>query len=115
MRVLCAIAAVILVLFVLVQLNDPDPWIWATIYAAAAFWAGVAALRPEVIRRPGWRAVFLISLAAAVVGLVWYWPLTPQWWAVETWWEDEESREGMGMMIVFVAMLLAAGALRRRA
>lgn len=115
MRILCAIAAVILGLFVLVQFNDPDPLVWATIYAVAAFWAGVAAIRPDLIARPGWRAVFLVSLAAAVAGLAWYWPRTPQWWAVDTWWENEESREGMGMMIVLAAMLLAAGALRRRA
>ncbi len=114
MRIVCGIAAVVMVLFVLVQINDPDPLLWMSIYAAAAFWAGVGALRPELLARPAWRSVYLVSLAAAAVGLAWFWPRTPQWWVVGTWWENEESREGMGMMLVLATMLLVGAGLRRR-
>lgn len=115
MRILCGFAAVILALFILAQVNDPDPFRWAAIYGIAAFWAGVGALRPDLLGRPGWRPAFLVWLAAAAVGAVWYWPRASGWWLVETWWENEESREGMGMMIVLASMLLVATALRRRA
>ena len=113
MRVLYGFAAVLLAFFVVVQVNDPDPLRWMAIYGAAAFWAGAAALRPELLRRPGWRPAFLASLAAAAVGAVWYWPRAAGWWQVDTWWENEQSREGMGMMLVLAAMLLVAAAPRR--
>lgn len=115
MRILCGTVAVILALFVVAQVNDPDPLLWMGIYGVAAFWAAVGALRPDLLSRRVWRPLFLVSFALAAVGLAWFWPRTPGWWQVGTWWENEESREGMGMMIVLVAMLIVSAVPRRRA
>ncbi len=115
MRILCGIVAVILALFTAAQVNDPDPLLWVGIYGVATIWAGLGALRPDLLGRPVWRPLFLASLVLAAVGLAWFWPRTPGWWQVGTWWENEESREGIGMMIVLAAMLLVAAIPRRRA
>jgi hypothetical protein len=61
MRVLHAILAVIFLLFAFVQLNDPDPYIWITIYGAMSVLCVLAIFRmfyPKVM------VVMLIAFAA---------------------------------------------------
>ena len=47
------------------------------------------------------------TAAAALYGVYHYWPTTPGWWRQEVWWETETAREGMGMMIVLVVVLVS--------
>ena len=117
MRVANGIFCAVLILFAVAQYNDPDALLWAGIYGLAAFWSGVAALRPELLTaRPTLRALLGLSFVAGLAGLAWYWPDTPNWWLREIWWESETSREGRGMMIVVGALCLAGASvlLRRR-
>lgn len=107
MRIVNGILCVLLILFVLVQYNDPDGPLWAVIYGVGALWCGAVALRPHAVRRSPFSLAFGATLAAAIGGMTWYWPDTPHWWWQEVWWETETAREGMGMMIVVVALLLA--------
>lgn len=118
MRIVNGVFCIVLILFALVQYNDPDFFLWGAIYGLGAIFAGIAALRPGLFALPRLRLFYLVALVACVAGLIYYWPTTPQWWMQEVWWETETAREGMGMMIMLLAMLaagVAALGARRRA
>ena len=119
MRVLCGVLALLLALFAAVQWNDPDVLFWASVYVAGAVWCAMAAFRPALLRSASARGLLAASLALAVWGVVAYWPPVERWWAIDVWWPEhsgETSREGMGMMILFGALLAAAAVgLGRRA
>lgn len=106
MRYLNGFFCVIMILFVAVQYNDPDYAFWMVIYGIPAVWAGVAALRPAVLARDLYTAGLVLITAAAVAGTVYYWPTMPGWWRKDVWWIEETAREGMGMMIVTVTLLV---------
>jgi len=113
MRVISAVFGVLMLLFAVVQYNDPDAVFWGAIYGVAAVWCGVAAYRPALVSGPV-RALLVISLAAAAFGVVWYWPQTPGFWRKEVWWNTETAREGMGMAITLAALAVAWLAVRTR-
>lgn len=102
-----------MVLFMVVQYNDPDGLTWILIYAVPAIWSGLAFFRPALFDAVLARRTWGVTLLAALAGMVYYWPKTPQWWASEVWWETETAREGMGMMIVVVALVLTRLCARR--
>ncbi len=106
MRYLNGIFCVIMILFVVVQYNDPDYAYWIVIYGLPAFWAGAATLRPAVLQRRFYASGLVLTTVAAVAGMVYHWPQTPGWWRREVWWADEPAREGLGLMIVVLALLV---------
>jgi len=106
MRTTAAIFCVLMVLFAAVQYNDPDALFWGAIYGVAAIWCGLAAFRPAKLYGRA-RFLLLATLAIAAIGVVWFWPKTPGFWQQEVWWGTETAREGMGMMIAFVALGVA--------
>lgn len=77
------------------------------IYAVPMLWAAFAAFRPQSLsyRLPSILLPLCLLLSAAA--MVYYWPKTPGWWKSEVWWEVETAREGMGMMIVLIVLLVA--------
>ena len=107
MRIAAAVFCVLLILFTVVQYNDPDALWWGLIYGAGALWCAVALVRPGAVTGPVGRILMLISLILCVGGVVYYWPKTPGWWRQDVWWETETAREGMGMMIVLIAIAIA--------
>lgn len=115
MRILCGILCVILILFAVAQYNDPDFAFWGAIYGIGALWTGFAALSPGTVRWGVGRVMLLICVAAAIYGVVHFYPDTPNWWQQDVWWETETAREGMGMMIVLVSLLAATAVGVRRA
>ncbi len=106
MRLLNIILCLIMMLFIAVQFNDPDGPMWMAIYAIPAAWAAIAALRPQWLSLRIAHVLLLLCLFAAVSGMIYYWPTTPGWWRQEIWWEVETAREGMGMMIVAIVLLV---------
>lgn len=108
MRVVNGFMCVLLAAFVAVQYNDPDFYFWMPVYAVPAAWAGLACLRPARLAHPLSRALLGVTLAAAVAGTWWFWPRESGFWHQEVWWQSEPAREGMGMMIVTVALALVA-------
>lgn len=102
--------------FMAVQYNDPDGPLWMLYYAVPAFWAAATAWRRDLAQRPLWRAALWASLAVWAGLMVLYWPPMPGFWRKEVWWVEETAREGMGMMLAFVVVALAAvqAALARR-
>ena len=108
MRFVNGFFCVLLVLFAVVQYNDPDFAIWFSIYGIAAAWAGVAAFRPGVLRAGGTTIGLIACLAAVALGMVYMWPSEPGWWRQDVWWNNELVREGIGLMIILVALLMVA-------
>jgi len=113
MRYVNTVLCLLMLLFIGVQYNDPDGAAWMFIYAVPAAWAGLAALRPSWLAGRLPKALLLACLAAAVLGIFHYWPDTPRWWASEVWYEVETAREGMGMMIVAIVLLVVWSSVRR--
>lgn len=92
-------------LAVLIQHNDPDGPLWMAYYGVPALWAAIAASRPDILKGRIVRPLLALSLVSAIALTIWYWPSAAGWWRKEVWWESEESREGMGMMIVTLVLL----------
>jgi hypothetical protein len=92
----------LMVLFALVQYNDPDAVLWIAIYGVAAAWAGVAAFHPQILADSGpLAAAYGLCLAAALAGSIWLWPAE-----IASWWDQEEVREGLGVIIATVVLLI---------
>lgn len=107
MRYVNLILCILMLLFIGVQYNDPDGTWWMAIYAIPALWTGIAAFGKPILRRPFPNALLLLSITAAAAGTVYYWPKSSNWWAVHVWYNTETAREGMGMMIVTITLLVA--------
>lgn len=108
MRYVNGIFAIVLGLFALAQYNDPDFIVWFLIYAIPAVFCAIAASRPALYRTSAaLRGTFWVCFGLAVIGTVWYWPTV---WT--DWIHVEETREGVGMWIVMLGMILAALGLR---
>ncbi|MEC5292277.1 transmembrane 220 family protein [Aurantimonas sp. C2-6-R+9] len=114
MRVINGVFCVILVLFVAVQYNDPDAPLWMLMYGVAAFWCGAAAFRPFWLAHSPARELLASSVVIGLALMVWYWPETPGFWKEEVWWNTETAREGMGVMIAFAGVVVAAIPLLKR-
>lgn len=104
MKIIFWVLAVVFVLFVLVQYNDPDPVQWMLLYAGPAVFYGMAALdRPQY--RPavwGWLAVALLW-AVTYVPDFWHWLQMGTPSIVETMKAEqpyvELTREFLGLLI----------------
>jgi hypothetical protein len=103
MRYVNGFFCVVLMLFAVVQYNDPDGVLWFLIYAIPAAWAGLAAFRPGLLTasRPQTVAAYAVCLAAAILGSLYMWPSLPQSWI-----HVEEEREGLGLIIATLALVM---------
>lgn len=106
MRYLMLFLSCLMILFIVVQYNDPDGLLWMVIYAVPALWTGLAGIRPTLLLRNAPRKLLLISIAGALAGIVYYWPKTTRWWSIDVWYETETAREGMGMMVIFIVLMI---------
>ncbi|MEM7670533.1 MAG: transmembrane 220 family protein [Pseudomonadota bacterium] len=113
MRILTGVLALLMALFAAVQYNDPDGPFWVAVYGVVALWCAIATVKPGLFSRATIRILFACYGAAAVAGLVFYWPKTADWWRIDVWWHTETAREGMGMMII-IACLIAVAIVARR-
>jgi Transmembrane family 220, helix len=74
------------------------------IYGLPAIWAGFAAYRPNAFEHNHLLVgVFWLNLLAIAAGSIYIWPSE-----VTTWWNNEEVREGLGLIITTIAMLMVA-------
>ena len=100
---LCAFMA----LFAAVQYNDPDGPFWMVVYAIPAILAGLAGIRPDLMGRTAAKAGLAASLLLYAAATIYFWPTEAGWWRIDIWWDSEESREGMGLMIATFAIVIA--------
>ena len=92
---------------VIVQYNDPDPWVWMTVYGLAAGACVYAFWRPAHWLWPGLlglaTALWAASLAPRVLGRVAFGELFEAWEMKDL--RVEEAREMGGLLIVASWML----------
>lgn len=109
MRAVNGLLCLVLIVFALVQVNDPDFLFWFVIYALAAIWCALATFMPAILTTHGIvRAAFLLCLIGAIAGTIYYWPSGTAWWTKDVVWDDELVREGLGMAIVMISLLSVA-------
>jgi Transmembrane family 220, helix len=109
MRYVNGFFCVLLVLFAIVQYNDPDAILWILIYGITAVWAGLAAFRPvRFAHNQLLLTVFGVSLVAIAGGAIYDWPQS-----IADWWDNEVVREGLGLIIATAALLVVAYTLWR--
>ena len=106
MRYLFMVLMCLMFVFAVVQYNDPDGVQWMAIYSVPAFWCAVAVFSSNLLGSLWAKVALLASITASLAGVVWFWPLSPRFWTKDVWYNVETAREGMGMMIVFVVLLL---------
>lgn len=101
----------IFIVFAILQLNDPDPEVWVSIYGLAAIMSALAALGKFNF------PILLTFAAAALLGGIYLFPASVSGWIAQEWEQAdltmktvdmEEARESFGLLIIFVIMSLAA-------
>ena len=107
MRVFNIILGLLMIAFAAVQLNDPDSYIWILYYLVGAAWALIAALKSEFIRSPMGKVLLWLSIGVALGGVIYYFPQMDRFWERDVWWNEETAREGMGVMILLIVMVVA--------
>lgn len=106
MRLLNIVLGLLMLVFAGVQLNDPDSLIWMVYYLVGAAWALMAAFQLYRVRTPGALRLLWLCIAAAVAGVVYYFPQMDRFWERDVWWAEETAREGMGVMILLIVLLV---------
>lgn len=106
MRYVFIVLMGLMLLFMGVQYNDPDGTLWIVIYSVPAIWCALAAFWQKIFQHAQTKMMLVISIFASLVGVVWFWPLTPMFWTKEVWYNVETAREGLGLMIVASVLLL---------
>jgi hypothetical protein len=104
-----------MIMFGAVQYNDPDGLLWMGIYAVPAIWCGMGLFWLNAFRYKTVIALYWISVLMSAVGGVYFWPITPQFWTTEVWYNGETAREDMGLMIVFFVLLVVSFSTRKHA
>jgi hypothetical protein len=113
MRIIHIIFCIVLLAFTVVQHNDPDYFFWMPVYGVPAMLAAIAAYSPAALRHRAMQVCIACCTLLAVIGTVLLWPREEFFWQQAIWWQSEVAREGVGMMIVTIALLtLAAGVAR---
>lgn len=106
MRVLNIILMLLMILFIVVQYNDPDGLLWMVLYAVPATWTAIATFKRSLLAKRIVNRLLLLCLIMASAGVFWFWPDTAGWWRQAVWWETETAREGMGMMIILLVLVV---------
>lgn len=114
MRIVHIIFCVLLLLFTAVQYNDPDFYLWMPIYIVPALWNGIAAFKPTQLQNGSARTALMVCIVFALIGTALYWPQDEGFWRKEVYQQSESAREGMGMMIATLGLLMALPATGRR-
>jgi hypothetical protein len=110
MQYLNGFLCVVLALFTIVQYNDPDALLWILIYGLPTVWAGLAAYCPGALAHSQlFLSAFGLNVLAVGAGAIYMWPSE-----VSSWWDKEEVREGLGLIITTIALLIVAFTLWRR-
>ena len=103
MRSLNVLLCVLLALFTIVQYNDPDAILWVLIYGLPTIWAGFAAYRPSASAQPVAPGRVRAEHPRGRSGRDLMWPSE-----VSTSWDREKVREGLGLIITTVGLILVA-------
>ena len=109
MKITNGVLAVLFIIFALLQLNDPDPWLWVAIYGAIGILCGATALgryAPKII---------LGGILLTIFGIGWYIPHLMDWLengmnSITTSMKADTPyvelvRESLGLVLVLVTLI----------
>ena len=113
MKLLNIAAMALMILFAVVQYNDPDGLLWVAIYMVPAVWAGLAAFKLDRVSHGRPFHLLVACFVAQCAVMVYYWPTTPGFWRQDVWWSTETAREGMGAMVAVIAIAVALASVWR--
>lgn len=113
MRYLNILLGLMMLGFIGVQYNDDDGLLWAFYYAVSAAWAFTVAFNSGFARSALGSRLIWACVAVWFGLMVYYWPAMPNFWQPVVFHAHETAREGMGMMIAWVVLLVAALSVRR--
>lgn len=101
-KIFALIFAVLCVVSAYLQLNDPDPALWITIYLVAA----IVSILFAINKLPYW--VYLILFVSSIVGAYLFWPDTFEGVTIGEGEINniEHARESLGLIILGIVMLL---------
>lgn len=110
MRIFFGIWCLLFVFSAYLQLNDPDPVAWVTIYLVAAIFSAMAAMRiyPMI--------PLAVAAVLSLVGVIYYFPPSVSEWVAQEWaqqdltmktMEMEEARESFGFLLILIVLTLA--------
>jgi cell division protein FtsW (lipid II flippase) len=94
MKIYSIITIVLFFIFALLQLNDPDPYLWFPIYLVVCILAGIR-WKYEIKK-----SVLIIFTASYLVLAVYFWLQIPYWGM-----EVEEVRETLGLLLAALFVL----------
>lgn len=114
MRIMLGLLLLLMLLFGAVQYNDPDGLLWMFIYTVPAVWCGLGLLQSKLFTRRYVKVGYWVTVAMTLIGVVYFWPITPRFWTKEVWYNVETAREGMGLMIVFCVLLFVRFCVQRQ-
>ena len=106
MRAVYILFLLLMLIFMGLQYNDPDGMSWMLIYTIPVVWTSIAAFKRSWLVHKSVQWCLLICIFLSGVGVIYYWPKSQGWWRQEVWWEVETAREGMGMMIIAVVLII---------
>src|SRR5690606_4806590 len=95
--------SLVCVIGALVQINDPDPLVWISIYLVAAFLSGYVALGRYPMIPLG------IATVLCLIGSIYYFPPSVGDWIAQEWEQQdltmktmdmEEARESLGLLLI---------------
>jgi uncharacterized protein (DUF2236 family) len=110
-RIFFGIWCLLFILFAFWQWNDPDPWLWMTLYGGASVLCAMAA------RGHFPMPLLLIIVAGCLIGAVYLYPgAVGEWVQQEMEQQDlsmktqsmEEARESFGLLIIAIILSVAA-------
>ena len=109
MRILLYSLTAMFVVFAALQLNDPDPWLWAPLYlvpAAVTLLAGRGQVAPVI----AWSLALTYAALAA-----WWWPARYDGitGAMNPTTTVEEARESLGLLIAAAGLAVSGYAVQR--
>ncbi len=113
MRKILGLLLALMLIFGAVQYNDPDGFLWMGIYTIPALWCAVGLFfQPRFTLLPV-QIAYWASVMSSVVGVIYFWPMMPNFWTKDVWYNVETAREGMGLMIVLAVLLFVKFAIGR--
>ena len=106
MRIVLFVLMCLMTLFAIVQYNDPDGVMWMAIYAVPALWCATAIFKRSIFLSIHARTALVFCVLLTAAGVIRFWPLTPRFWSKDVWYNVETAREGMGLMVVAMVLVV---------
>lgn len=108
LRILSFGIAALLIALAVWQRESTDSLFWGLVFGTGALWCTATALLPRLVREVEGQILVLICLGAALIGTWQYWPTAERWWDPDVWRVDENARQGLGMIVTALGMMLVA-------